>query len=189
MAGKLTVICGPMYAEKTETVLRFVRRAFHADLGVQIFSSSVDTRHEGKLVSHAGTNLKELKVPFVVSVVSPGDKFSTRVRNNVSVVVIDEVQFFDLSAVKEILTLVQDRNVSVFASGLDRDYLGNPFGIVPLLLAHADEVQKLTAICANCKNSNATMTHRFAENQDLILIGGKEAYQPLCRDCWLESTR
>ena len=186
MAGKLTVVCGPMFSGKTEELLRRVRRAFHADLGVQIFSPSTDTRREGRLISHAGTDLQDLKVPFQVTVVDPAEPFAARVRPNVTFVALDEVQFFAPVVVDEVLHLLYERDVSVFASGLDRDFRGQPFGLIPTLLAHADEVLKLTAICAACKADAGTMTHRLATvtSQEQVYVGDRLAYAPLCRSCW-----
>lgn len=185
--GKLTVATGPMFSGKTEELLRRVRRAFHADIGVQIFSPSTDTRREGRLVSHAGTDLVDLRVPFQVSVLHPYEAFAARVRANVRYVALDEAQFFASSAITEVLTLLH-RGVSVFASGLDRDFRGEPFGIVPQLLAHADEVLKFTAICAHCKSEQGSMSLRLAESTEQVLIGDRDAYAPLCRACWVSAT-
>lgn len=188
MSGKLTVACGPMFSGKTEELIRRVRRAYHADLGVQIFTPDIDTRHSGEVISHAGTALQEQKVPFAPTVVSPDDPFARRVRPNVTFVVIDEAQFFTAIVVGEVLALLR-RNVSVFAAGLDRDYRGRPFGSMPALLAHADEVLKLTAICASCRTlDSGTMTHRVSGGDAQIQIGGDADYQPLCRSCWQSAT-
>lgn len=188
MSGKLTVACGPMFSGKTEELIRRVRRAYHADLGVQIFMPDIDTRHEGALISHAGTDLQTQQVPFAPTVVSTEDLFARRVRPNVSFVVIDEAQFFGTTIVGEVLALLR-RDVSVFAAGLDRDYRGRPFGSMPALLAHADEVVKLTAICAACKTlDSGTMTHRIAGGEAQIQIGDGADYQPLCRSCWQSAT-
>lgn len=184
MSGKLSVACGPMFSGKTEELIRRVRRAYHADLGVQIFTPDIDTRHDGSLVSHAGTDLQDQNVPFAPTVVSTDDLFARRVRPNVTFVVLDEAQFFETVMIGEVLSLLR-RDVSVFAAGLDRDYRGRPFGPMPLLLAHADEVLKLTAICAACKTlDSGTMTHRVSGGDAQIQIGGTEDYQPLCRSCW-----
>lgn len=188
MSGKLTVACGPMFSGKTEELLRRVRRAYHAELGVQIFTPDIDTRHSGSLISHAGTDLQDQKVPYAPIVVPPDDLFAKRVRANVSLVVIDEAQFFHSTIVGEILSLLR-RGASVFAAGLDRDYRGRPFGSMPALLAHADEIIKLTAICAMCKTQDsATMTHRVTGGDAQIQIGGGTDYQPLCRGCWITAT-
>lgn len=186
--GKLTVACGPMFSGKTEELLRRVRRAYHADVGVQIFSPSTDTRREGRLVSHAGTDLADLHVPFQVTVIDPHEPFADRVRANVRYVALDEAQFFGPSAVDEVLALIY-RGVSVFASGLDRDFRGAPFGIVPVLLAHADEILKFTAICAHCKGENASMSHRLVANDAQVYVGARDAYAPLCRACWAAATQ
>lgn len=189
MSGKLTMACGPMFSGKTEELIRRVRRAYHADLGVQIFTPSIDTRRGGHLVSHAGTDLQNQNVPFAPIVVAPEERFAKRVRPNIHFVVLDEVQFFANTVIGEVLELVERRGVSVFASGLDRDFRGRPFGPVPALLAHADEVLKLTAICASCKTiDSATMTHRLGNSEEQVLVGGQDEYEPLCRRCWLMAT-
>ena len=184
MSGKLTVVCGPMFSGKTEELIRRVRRAYHAEIGVQIFTPSTDTRRAGQLVSHAGTDLQHQKVPFAPAIIGPDEPFAYRVRSNVNLVVLDEAQFFSKIVVLEVLALLR-RNVSVFAAGLDRDFRGRPFGPVPFLLAHADEVVKLTAVCASCKTlDSGTMTHRLSDGDAQIQIGGVADYQPLCRSCW-----
>lgn len=190
MLAKLTVACGPMFSGKTEELLRRVRRAFFADLGVQIFTPSTDTRRRSEIVSHAGTNLADLQVPFVPSVVTPDERFGLRVRANTDLVVLDEAQFFAPSVLEEVLELLHARRISVFAAGLDRDYLGRPFGPMPGLLAHADEIIKLTACCADCRAlDKATMTHRKRGGTEQIQVGGADDYEPLCRSCWVRATR
>ena len=187
-AGKLTVACGPMFSGKTEKLLRRIRLAYHADVGVQIFSPSTDTRREGRLISHAGTDLADLQVPFQVTVIDPGEPFAARVRANVRFVALDEAQFFSSTAVEEVLHLLHTRGVSVFASGLDRDFRGAPFGIIPTLLAHADEILKFKSICAYCKSENGSMSHRLVANDAQVLVGARDAYAPLCRSCWVKAT-
>lgn len=187
-AGKLTVACGPMFSGKTEELLRRVRLAFHGDVGAQIFSPSTDTRREGRLISHAGTDLADLHVPFQVTVIEPGEAFAARVRPNVRFVALDEAQFFAPSAVDEVLHLLYARGVSVFASGLDRDFRGQPFGVMPTLLAHADEILKFKAICVHCKSENGSMSYRLVANDAQVLVGARDSYAPLCRTCWAEAT-
>lgn len=190
MLAKLTVACGPMFSGKTEELLRRVRRAFHADLGVQIFTPSTDTRRTASIISHAGTNLADLQVPFVPSIVEPDEPFARRVRSNTDLIVLDEAQFFAPTVLDEVLTLLHERSMSIFAAGLDRDYLGRPFGPMPALLAHADDIVKLTASCANCRGLDAaTMTHRKRGGAEQIQIGGADDYEPLCRRCWVQATR
>lgn len=175
-----------MFSGKTEELIRRVRRAYHAELGVQIFTPSTDTRRSGRLVSHAGTDLETQNVPFAPTVVAPNERFAPRVRSNVTFVVLDEAQFFSHSVIGDVLELVERRNVSVFVSGLDRDYRGRPFGPMPALLAHADDIVKLTAVCAQCRKlDSATMTHRLVSSAETVLIGGANEYEPRCRDCWL----
>lgn len=187
-AGKLSVVCGPMFSGKTEELLRRVRRAYYSDVGVQIFSPSTDTRRAGRLVSHAGTDLADLSVPFCVTVVAPDELFSMRVRPNVQFVALDEAQFFAPVVVLDVLHLLE-RGVSVLACGLDRDFRGQPFGSMPLLLAHADERLTLTAICNSCKSESGSMTHRLVAGEEQVLIGARDAYAPLCRSCWNDAQR
>jgi thymidine kinase len=188
MTAKLTVACGPMFSGKTEELIRRVRRALYADLGVQVFAPSADTRRGGRLVSHAGNDLAEALASISPRVVQPDERFARYVNPRTDLVVIDEAQFFAPSIEDEVLALLF-RQVSVFVAGLDRDYLGRPFGPMPALLAHADEVLKLAAVCARCKRLDAaTMSHRTRGGEEQIQIGGEGDYEPLCRSCWIAAT-
>lgn len=184
MNAKFTVACGPMFSGKTEELIRRARTALAAEIGVQVFVPSTDTRRGGRLVSHAGTDLAEVLAPISPRVVQPDERFARHLMPRTDLVVIDEAQFFAPSIEDEVLRLLR-RRVSVFAAGLDRDYLGRPFGPMPALLAHADEVIKLKAVCARCKRPDqATMSHRTRGGEEQIQIGGADEYEPLCRLCW-----
>jgi thymidine kinase len=124
------------------------------------------------------------RVPSGVQLVEPDELFAKRVRPNVRFVALDEAQFFLPAVLTTILDLVFERGVTVVAAGLSRDFRGEPFGAMPTLLAFADEIVSLTAVCHRCKSPNATMTGRLGAEQDTVLVGARERYEALCRWCW-----
>jgi thymidine kinase len=179
--GALTVICGSMFSGKTEELIRLVRRAMHARKKVQVFKSSLDTRCETTVIrTHDDIRFNAYTVPnskALANLLEPG----------VQVVGIEEVQFFD----EGIVTLCQqmaDQGVQVFAAGLDQDFRGMPFSFMPQLLALADNVMKLHAICKVC-GGEASRTQRLvygrpaAWDDPTILIGADESYEARCRRC------
>ena len=157
-----------MFSGKTEELLRRLRRAQIADLKVAVFKPVADTRYHDSNAIHAQ--------PIAHS----RDLLS--LDEEVSVLGIDEAQFFDmeLPAVCNQLAL---RGVRVIAAGLDMDYRGNPFGPMPHLLAMAEYVTKVHAICIHCGNL-ATHSYRLAEGDEVVLLGEKEQYEPRCRHCY-----
>jgi len=185
--GRFDVVCGPMWAGKTETIIARVRRAYHAGQGVQVFRPSTDTRRSlEELTSHAET---KMGYHGVVCITPPGEPFAKRARPHTRFVALEEAQFFGDNVVGEVQELLR-RGISVLAAGLDRDYMGRPFGPMPALMAHADSVTKLTAICSECKSEKGTMTFRHAVSKGVqqILVGAEETYKPLCRECWETAT-
>ena len=185
-AGLLTVICGPMFSGKTETLMRAVRRAAIADLGAQIFKPTTDKRDYGDLKTHSGQSLSQMDVVYAVTMIAPDDLFAITVRPNISMVFLDEAQFFEKTVLVEVSRLLT-RGVSVTVAGLDKDSNGCPFGFMPELLADADRVQKLAAVCSQCKTPDtATMTARRpgVSTAEKVLVGGSEAYVAVCRTCW-----
>lgn len=179
--GIIEVICGPMFAGKTEELIRRVKRLAYAKRNVVIFKPKIDSRYsETDIVSHANSRIASV-------VISKASDILLHVNSNVDAVVIDEVQFLE----KEVLSIVEilaDNGIRVICAGLDMDFRGEPFGIMPELLAMAEEVTKLTAICTKC-GALATRTQRIINgipakyDDPLILVGAVEAYEPRCRLC------
>lgn len=180
-SGWLEIICGSMFSGKSEELIRRVRRAAFAKLTVQVFKPQIDNRYsEQSVVSHNGNSV--IAVPVAKSV-----DILAQLTDDTDVVAIDEVQFFD----DEICYVVQqlaDRGFRVIAAGLDQDFRGEPFGKMPELLALAESVTKLQAICVAC-GSPASRTQRLINhkpasyNDPIILVGASESYEPRCRHC------
>ncbi len=174
-SGWIEVICGSMFSGKTEELIRRLKRAQFADQAVQVFKPSRDTRYdEERVVSHDANTL--ISRPILSS------KQILQVDPEVQVIGIDEAQFFDL----ELTQVCQDmalRGVRVIVAGLDMDYLGRPFGPIPALLAVAEYITKVHAICHHCGNL-ATHSYRISTETEQIVLGEKEVYEPRCRLCY-----
>lgn len=174
-SGSVEVICGSMFSGKTEELIRRLRRAQFAGQKIAIFKPKVDVRYsEDNIVSH------DLKSIPSIPINSATDIFL--MDSDVRVVGIDEAQFFDDTLIKVVQTLA-NRGVRVIVAGLDMDYLGNPFGPMPAIMSIAEEVQKVHAICVKCGNL-ANHSHRLVKNENLVVLGEKDVYEPLCRDCF-----
>jgi thymidine kinase len=173
--GWIEVICGSMFSGKTEELIRRLKRALIADLKVEIFKSSLDKRyHEIKIVSHDSNEIHSTPVENSQNILL--------LSNNTNIVGIDEAQFFDAEIVNvcEILAL---KGIRVIVAGLDMDYLGHPFDPMPQLLAVADHITKLHAICVKCGNIANFSYRKIPENAQVVL-GEKEIYEPRCRVCY-----
>ena len=174
-SGSVEVICGSMFSGKTEELIRRLRRAQFAGQKIAIFKPKVDVRYsEDNVVSH------DLKSVPSTAISNPTEIFL--MDSDVRVVGIDEAQFFDDTLIKVVQTLA-NRGVRVIVAGLDTDYLGQPFGPMPAIMAIAEEVQKVHAICVKCGNL-ANHSHRLTKDQNLVVLGEKDVYEPLCRDCY-----
>lgn len=180
-AGSLTVICGSMFSGKTEELIRLVRRAMHAKKRVQVFKSSLETRCETTMIStHDGTT-------FTAHSTGNSAELERLLDPDVQVVGIEEVQFFDDGIVPLVLKLA-DQGVHVIVAGLDQDFRGHPFSFMPQLMALADDVMKLHAICKVC-GAEASRTQRLVDgrpaswDEPIILIGAEESYEARCRRC------
>ena len=174
-SGCVEVICGSMFSGKTEELIRRLRRAQFAIQKISTFNPSVDNRYSDvAVVSHDAHSIisQPIDNPARMLEVDP----------SVQVVGIDEAQFFDESLVDVVQTLA-DRGVRVIIAGLDTDYLGKPFGPMPKLMAIAEDVQKVHAICVRC-GTLANHSHRLSKSKDLVVLGEKDVYEPLCRDCY-----
>lgn len=180
--GKLTVVCGSMYAGKSEELIRLARRSLYAKKKVQVFKPSIDDRyHQTMVVSHMGV---QHEADTAVNVA----ELKSKLNKETQVLLIEEVQFFD-PAIVEFLVQQADRGVDVIVAGLDQDFRRMPFGPMPALLAAADEVIKLRAICMKCGNP-ASHTYRMVDGKPahwddpIVLIGATESYEARCRNCF-----
>ena len=175
-SGCIEVVCGSMFSGKTEELIRRLRRAQFANQQIAIFKPVIDKRYSDvEVVSHDFHKITS-------SPVATPKEILDKVGPEVQVVGIDEAQFFDDSLV-EVCQALANRGVRVIVAGLDTDYLGVPFGPMPRLMAVAEDVQKVHAICVRC-GALANHSHRLSKSQDLVLLGEKDVYEPLCRDCF-----
>lgn len=178
--GWIEVICGSMFSGKTEELIRRLKRAQFAKQRVEIFKPSVDTRYdEEKVVSHDSNEIRSTPVPA-----------SSNIRllaNDVDVVGIDEAQFFD----DEIVAVCNDlanRGIRVIVAGLDMDFKGNPFGPMPALMATAEYVTKVHAVCTRTGNL-ANYSFRKAQNDDIVFLGETQEYEPLSRAAYYKAMK
>ncbi|MBS1636207.1 MAG: thymidine kinase [Bacteroidetes bacterium] len=173
--GWIEVVCGSMFSGKTEELIRRLKRAQFAKQKVEIFKPQIDTRYDDvKVVSHQGNEIHSTPVPASANILL--------LANDVDVIGIDEAQFFDME-LPNVCNQLADSGVRVIVAGLDMDYLGKPFGPMPQLLACAEYVTKVHAICMECGNL-AHVSHRKILNNNLVLLGETDSYEPLCRDCY-----
>ncbi|MBT8306660.1 MAG: thymidine kinase [Maribacter sp.] len=176
--GWIEVICGSMFSGKTEELIRRLKRAQFAKQKVEIFKPMVDTRfHEEKVVSHDANEIRSTPVPAAANIRILAD--------TCDVIGIDEAQFFD----DEIVTVCNDlanRGVRVIVAGLDMDFKGNPFGPMPALMATAEYVTKVHAVCTRTGNL-ANYSFRKAQNDDLVLLGETGEYEPLSRAAYYKA--
>ena len=176
--GSIEVVCGSMFSGKTEELIRRLRRARIAKLKVEIFKPAVDTRyHEINVVSHDATEIHSTPVPNSSNI--------PILAANVDVVGIDEAQFFDMGLV-QVCNQLADSGIRVIVAGLDMDFKGNPFGPIPALMATAEYVTKVHAICMRCGNL-ANHSHRITGGSEIVQLGEKDSYEALCRDCFYEA--
>jgi thymidine kinase len=181
-AGRLTVVCGSMYAGKTEELIRRARRALYARKAVQVFKPILDDRfHESMVVAHMGARHEAVAVSGVAAL-------RDAVRPDTDVVCIEEAQFFEPSLVALCVELA-DSGKEVVVAGLDQDFRRQPFGPMPGLMCAADEVLKLHAICMRCGNE-ASHTYRTVDGRPahwgdpVVLVGATETYEARCRACF-----
>jgi thymidine kinase len=173
--GWIEVICGSMFSGKTEELIRRLKRAKIARQQVEIFKPAIDVRYdEEKVVSHDAREIMSTPVPSSSNILL--------LANNVDVVGIDEAQFFD-SELPNVCMQLADQGIRVIVAGLDMDFKGKPFGPIPNLLAVAEYITKVHAICVKC-GSLAHFSHRTVVSEKLVVLGEKESYEPLCRRCY-----
>ncbi len=181
IGGSLTVITGSMFSGKTEELIRLIRRAMHARRTVQVFKSALETRCGTAVIrTHDGNHFEALAIPHSTAMES-------LLLPDAEVVGIEEVQFFD-EGIVPLCESMANRKIDVIAAGLDQDFRGEPFGFMPRLLALADHVEKLHAICMRC-GAEASRTQRLIDGRPaawddpIILIGASESYEARCRAC------
>ena len=173
--GSIEVICGPMFSGKTEELLRRLRRARIANQPIAIFKPMTDNRYsELNIVSHDANYYPSM----VISHANEMLKHST----NAHIVAFDEAQFFD-AGLPDVCEELASQGIRVIIAGLDMDFKGKPFGPMPQLLAVAEYITKVHAICMNCGDL-AHNSYRTVDNKSLVMLGEKESYVPLCRDCY-----
>lgn len=176
-AGWIEVVCGSMFSGKTEELIRRMRRAQFANMKVEIFKPRIDVRYSpDEVVSHGGDSIRSTPVDSPSNILLLAD--------DVDVVGIDEAQFFD-SSITDVCTQLANRGIRVIVAGLDMDYLGKPFGPMPKLMAVAEYVTKVHAICVRCGNL-ANHSHRLNSNNKLVMLGEKDTYEAICRHCFNE---
>ena len=173
--GWIEVISGSMFSGKTEELIRRLRRARFAQQKVEIFKPLVDTRYsENQVVSHDANAILSTPVESSQAILL--------LTADVDVVGIDEAQFFDPGIV-DVCILLANQGIRVIVAGLDMDFKGKPFGPMPQLMAVAEYVSKVHAICMECGNL-ANFSHRLFEEEKLVVLGEKNEYEPLCRTCY-----
>ncbi len=176
--GSVEVVCGSMFSGKTEELIRRLKRAKIAKQNVEIFKPTIDIRYsETEVVSHNNNSIISTPVENSASILL--------LSSDVDVVGIDEAQFFD-EGIIDVCNELANKGVRVIVAGLDMDFKGNPFGPMPKLLAIADDVYKVHAICVNC-GELARNSHRLVYNEKQVMLGEKDEYQPLCRRCYLKA--
>ncbi len=178
--GWIEVICGSMFSGKTEELIRRLNRARIARQKVEIFKPAIDTRYDEEcVVSHDAHSVSSTPVQSASQILL--------LCSDAQVVGIDEAQFFD-NELSSVCNALANKGIRVVVAGLDMDYLGNPFGPIPSILATAEYVTKIHAICMNCGDL-AQYTHRLIKDDQLVVLGEKDSYEPLCRKCYLEKNK
>ena len=176
--GSIEVVCGSMFSGKTEELIRRMKRAKFARQKVEIFKPSIDTRYsEEDVVSHDQQHIPSTPVDSSAALLL--------LAGDIDVVGIDEAQFFDQGLVA-VCNELANRGVRVIVAGLDMDFKGEPFGPMPALCAVADDVTKVHAICVKC-GALAYLSHRLVSNDRRVLLGEKDEYEPLCRECYRQA--
>ena len=175
--GWIEVICGSMFSGKTEELIRRMKRAQFANLKVEIFKPSIDLRYsEQEVVSHDANAIQSTPVESAQNILL--------MASDVDVVGIDEAQFFDAGIV-DVCRELANSGIRVIVAGLDMDYMGKPFGPMPALMATAEYVTKVHAICVRCGDL-AHHSHRLTADDKQVLLGAHDTYQPICRHCFKE---
>ena len=177
--GWIEVICGSMFSGKTEELIRRLRRAEFAKQTILLFKPRIDDRYATEaVVSHQGQSWEAKQLSSALEVL--------QLWNGEQIVAIDEAQFFD-DEIVQVCNELSNKGVRVIVAGLDMDYKGVPFGPMPQLMAIAEFVSKVHAVCVHC-GKLAQFSHRLVANSEQVLVGATEKYQPLCRSCFQKAT-
>ena len=175
--GSIEVIAGSMFSGKTEELIRRLKRAKIARQSVEIFKPEIDVRYsKTDVVSHDENSIQSTPVSNSANILL--------LSGNVDVIGIDEAQFFDKGLV-DVVTKLANMGIRVIVAGLDMDFKGIPFGPIPEIMAVADHITKVHAICVKCGNI-AQFSHRLSAKEQTVLLGEKDVYEPLCRGCFRE---
>lgn len=179
--GWVEVICGVMFSGKSEELIRRIKRAVFAKQKIQVFKPTIDNRYDPICInSHSGVKFQAVSIKNSESILS-------YLEPDTNLVAIDEIQFFDENIVK-VVEEIADRGIRVIVAGLELDFRGEPFGIMPKILCIAEYVDKLHAICVKC-SAPATRTQRLINNRPahyhdpIIMVGASDSYEPRCRAC------
>jgi len=174
--GWIEVICGPMFSGKTEELIRRLRLAQIAKQRVQIFKAAIDRRYNDEFIT-SHTDQK-----FICTPLENAGQILEHLRDSTRVIGVDEAQFFGDDLI-EVCDKLANRGLRIVVSGLDQDYLGKPFGPMPKLLAIAESILKLKAVCMTC-GGEATKSQRLISSSDQVVVGSGEAYEARCRSCF-----
>lgn len=178
--GTIEVICGSMFSGKTEELIRRIKRARIARQKIEIFKPAIDVRYsQSEVVSHDENAVRSTPVENSANILL--------LSADVDVVGIDEAQFFDKNLVDVVVELA-NQGIRVIVAGLDMDFRGNPFGPMPGLMAVADYVTKVHAVCVRC-GTIAQFSHRISEKNQVVLLGEKDIYEALCRNCYHKANK
>ncbi|MFM6946496.1 MAG: thymidine kinase [Flavobacteriales bacterium] len=176
--GSIEVICGSMFSGKTEELFRRLRRAQFANQAIMLVKPSLDERYASQdVVSHLGQSWAAVRCQTAEEIIQKWD--------GEHIVAIDEAQFFD-PTILSVCSNLANKGVRVIIAGLDMDYLGQPFGPMPQLMAMAEYVSKVHAVCVNCGNL-AHFSYRTVAQKEQVLVGAIEKYKPLCRSCYQQN--
>lgn len=177
--GRIEVVCGSMFSGKTEELIRRLKRAKFAKQRIEIFKPAIDTRYsEEEVVSHDSNSILSTPIDSSASILL--------LSSGIDVIGIDEAQFFDMGLV-DVCNQLANNGVRVIVAGLDMDFRGVPFGPMPSLMAIADDVTKVHAICVQCGDL-AMYSHRKVSGERQVLLGETQEYEPLCRHCYQQAT-
>ena len=178
--GTIEVVAGSMFSGKTEELIRRLKRAKIARQKVEIYKPAIDTRYsDTEIISHDENSIHSTPVDNSANILL--------LAGDVDVIGIDEAQFFDKGLI-EVVAKLANMGIRVVVAGLDMDFKGVPFGPIPGLMAVADHITKVHAICLRCGNI-AQFSHRLSKKEQVVLLGEKDIYEPLCRSCYREANQ
>jgi thymidine kinase len=174
----LEVICGGMFAGKSELLIHRLKRASYAKKNIVAFKPAIDNRYSvTEIASHSGNTYRSISIDPLHPI-----SMLRNIPANVEVIGIDEAQFFS-STIIQVVENFSAKNVDIYIAGLDLDSAGKPFGSMPHLLAIADKVTKVSAVCMKC-GADATRSQRLVENKEQVMVGANGTYEARCRKCW-----